>query len=43
MKLIEVKAIVEKKAPQQGALITFVPAIRVIEGALKETYLNMSR
>jgi len=26
MKLIEVKAIVEKKAPQQGALITFVPS-----------------
>ena len=32
MKLIEAKETVEKKAPQQGALMMLVPAIRVIEG-----------
>jgi hypothetical protein len=29
MKLIEAKAVVEYKAPQHGALIMLVPAIRV--------------
>jgi hypothetical protein len=29
MKLIEAKAVVEYKAPQQGALMMLVPAIRV--------------
>jgi hypothetical protein len=31
MKLIEAKAVVENKAPQQGALMMFVPAIRVTQ------------
>jgi hypothetical protein len=39
MKLIEAKAIVEKKAPQHGALIMLVPAIRVIEGVGKRLNL----
>jgi hypothetical protein len=30
MKLIEAKAVVEYKAPQQGALMMLVPAVRVI-------------
>jgi hypothetical protein len=30
MKLIEAKAVVEYTAPQQGALMMFIPAIRVI-------------
>ena len=29
MKLIDAKAVVEYKAPQQGALMMFVPAMRV--------------
>jgi len=29
MKLIEAKAVVEYKAPQHGALMMFVPAMRV--------------
>jgi len=29
MKLIEAKAVVEYKAPQQGALMMLVPAMRV--------------
>ena len=39
MKLIEAKAIAEYKAPQHGALIMLVPAIRVIEGVRKRLNL----
>jgi len=31
MKLIDAKAVVEYKAPQQGALMMLVPAVRVIK------------
>jgi hypothetical protein len=39
MKLIEAKATVEKKAPQQGALIKLVPAIRVMSANV--TFTNV--
>jgi hypothetical protein len=35
MKLIEAKAVVEYKAPQQGALMMLVPAMRVMKCKVK--------